>query len=235
MQTQNKQSLNKEQNIPHNYRVHRKATRSVRIKIRNDLIVDITVPFIFSEKHIFEIITKKKSWIDKHLEVFSRRKKVFDLKENELMLFGEAYTFHPNPHLKKKIKVDKENKIIESGRDLISDLKEKYSFYKKYASEYITGRAESAAREHGFTYNRLFIRSQKTKWGTCSSKKNISFNWRLILCPEQVCEYLIIHELVHTEIMNHSKKYWDRVGELFPGYKAAKKWLDDNSYAVHRI
>ncbi|MCE1164245.1 MAG: M48 family metallopeptidase [Bacteroidetes bacterium] len=227
--------MNTEHHIPGNYRVLRKATRSVRIKIRNDLTVDITVPFNFSEKHILEIIAKKKKWIDRHLEIFSKRKKIFALKENELVLFGELFEFAHRPELRRKTIIDRESRRIESGNDILADAKSKYGFYKKLASEYISKKAEAAAKEHGFSFNRLFIRSQKTKWGTCSSAKNISFNWRLVICPEYVCDYLIIHELVHTEIMNHSKKYWERVGLLFPEYKKAKKWLDDNSYAVHRI
>ncbi len=228
-------NLKQNTDIPHNYRVHRKATRSVRIKIRNDLTVDITVPFIFSEKHIFEIISKKKKWIDKHLETFAKRKKVFVLKENELILFGQVYKFLHRPELRNKTIKDKESRTVESGKNLTTDEKARNAFYRKLAAEYITQKAEDTARIHGFSYSRLFIRSQKTKWGTCSSAKNISFNWRLVLCPEYVSEYLIIHELVHTEIMNHSKKYWERVAELFPEYKKAKKWLEENAYAVHKI
>ncbi len=227
--------MNSTSEIPRNYRAERKATRGVRIKIQNDLTVSITVPFIFSGKHILEIISKKQKWIDRNLETFARRRKVFDLRENELLLFGTAYTFNLQPGLKRKIRVSREEKAVESGGDLISDTSARYNFYKKYATEYLTAKTETAAKLYGFSYNRLFIRGQKTKWGTCSTKKNLSLNWRLILCPESVIDYLIVHELVHTEIMNHSKSYWARVAELCPGFREAKKWLDENSYAVHRV
>lgn len=227
--------MNSTSEIPRNYRAERKATRGVRIKIQNDLTVSITVPFLFSGKHILEIISKKQKWIDRNLETFARRRKVFDLRENELLLFGTAYTFNLQPGLKRKIRVSREEKAVESGGDLISDTSARYNFYKKYATEYLTAKTETAAKLYGFSYNRLFIRGQKTKWGTCSTKKNLSLNWRLILCPESVIDYLIVHELVHTEIMNHSKSYWARVAELCPGFREAKKWLDENSYAVHRV
>ncbi len=227
--------LNSTFEIPRNYRVERKATRGVRIKIQNDLTVSITVPFLFSGKHILEIISKKQKWIDRNLETFARRRKVFALRENELLLFGTAYTFIIQPDLKRKIRVSGEEKSVQSGVDLISDSPARYNFYKKYAAEYLTAKTETAAERHGFSYNRLFIRGQKTKWGTCSAKKNLSLNWRLILCPESVIDYLIVHELVHTEIINHSKSYWARVAELCPGFREAKKWLDENSYAVHRV
>lgn len=227
--------MNSTSEIPRNYRAERKATRGVRIKIQNDLTVSITVPFIFSGKHILEIISKKQKWIDRNLETFARRRKIFDLRENELLLFGTAYTFNLQPGLKRKIRVSREEKAVESGGDLISDTSARYNFYKKYATEYLTAKTETAAKLYGFSYNRLFIRGQKTKWGTCSTKKNLSLNWRLILCPESVIDYLIVHELVHTEIMNHSKSYWARVAELCPGFREAKKWLDENSYAVHRV
>ena len=227
--------LNNTFEIPRNYRIERKATRGVRIKIQNDLTVSITVPFLFSGKQISEIISKKQKWIDRNLETFARRRRVFALRQNELLLFGTAFSFHLKPGLKRKVRVSREERTIESGIDLTSDSNARNNFYKKFAASHLTAEVDRTAERYGFSYNRLFIRGQKTKWGTCSAKKNLSLNWRLILCPDFVIDYLIVHELVHTEIMNHSGAYWAHVSELCPDYREAKKWLDENSYAVHRV
>lgn len=78
-------------------------------------------------------------------------------------------------------------------------------------------------------YNKLYIRNQKTKWASCSSKKNLSFNWRLLMAPENVIEYVVVHELLHLEEPNHSTKFWYRLGGILPDYKERRKWLKENS------
>ena len=87
-------------------------------------------------------------------------------------------------------------------------------------------RTEELAYRLNFNYNKIYIRSQRTKLGNCSEEKNISFNWRLIKAPEFVIDYLIIHELVHTKIMNHSGKFWTMLKSLYPDYKDAIIWQD---------
>jgi predicted metal-dependent hydrolase len=221
--------------IPENYLVERKLTRSVRIKISNDLTVKITVPFTFRKEHILDIITKKKKWIDRQLEIFSKRRKTFRLEANEFLLFGEVFRFSMNSSLKRKVVINRETRTIESGIYHDLNRETKSEFYRDLARTHITEKVIRTAQVNGFTVNRIFIRSQKTKWGTCSSKKNLSFNMRLIMCPEFVIDYLIIHELVHTVEMNHSKRYWETVAKYYPDFKAAKKWLNENTFAIHSI
>ena len=87
-------------------------------------------------------------------------------------------------------------------------------------------RTKELAGRLNFTYKAVYIRDQKTKLGNCSSDKNISLNWRLIKVPTLVSDYIIIHELVHTKIMNHSAKFWTLLKSLYPDYKEAINWLD---------
>lgn len=70
------------------------------------------------------------------------------------------------------------------------------------------------ADKHGFTYNRVFIRNQKTRWGSCSSKNNISLNMKAVLLPQELLDYVILHELVHTRIKNHSDDFWAVMNKL---------------------
>ena len=93
------------------------------------------------------------------------------------------------------------------------------------AKAYLTERAQSIAKAKGFNFNRLFIRSQTTKWGTCSTKGNISLNWKLIQCPPFVIDYLVVHELCHLLEMNHSASYWGHVAHHCPDYRKAEAWL----------
>ena len=79
---------------------------------------------------------------------------------------------------------------------------------KADASKKLTSRLKQLAVQHGFTYNKVNIRNQKTRWGSCSHKNNISLNMKLVLLPDELVDYVILHELVHTRKKNHSKSFW---------------------------
>lgn len=84
----------------------------------------------------------------------------------------------------------------------------------------LTQRARQLALEHGFTYRKLFIRSQKTRWGSCSHDNNISLNVKLMSLSEELADYVILHELMHTRIKNHSKEFWKALDGIFGNAKA---------------
>lgn len=84
----------------------------------------------------------------------------------------------------------------------------------------------------GVTYGRITIRNQKTRWGSCSSKGNLNFNCLLMLMPDKVLDYVVVHELCHLKQMNHSKKFWMEVERYMPDYKSYKKWLNENGGAL---
>jgi predicted metal-dependent hydrolase len=81
------------------------------------------------------------------------------------------------------------------------------------------------AGAHGITVNRISIRNQKSRWGACSSTGSITLNWRLVLVPPFVREYVMIHELMHRRELNHSKRFWRHVAEACPQYQEARRWL----------
>ena len=80
----------------------------------------------------------------------------------------------------------------------------------------------------GVTYGRITIRSQRSRWGSCSSKGNLNFNCLLMLCPEEVRDYVVVHELCHRIEMNHSPKFWAQVERGCPNYRVHRKWLKDH-------
>lgn len=100
--------------------------------------------------------------------------------------------------------------------------------YRQAAKEYITKRADYFADQLGVSYCTITIRDQKTRWGSCSSKGNLSFNWRLILAPPKVLDYVVVHELCHRREMNHSPRFWALVQSMMPDYKQHRKWLKEN-------
>ena len=78
----------------------------------------------------------------------------------------------------------------------------------------LTERLKYLAEKHGYTYNRVFIGNQKTRWGSCSSKNNISLNMKLVLLPDELMDYVILHELVHTHRKDHGKAFWAEMDKL---------------------
>ncbi len=96
------------------------------------------------------------------------------------------------------------------------------------AAEDLSARAARFAPLVGVTYGRITIRSQRTRWGSCSAKGNLNFNCLLMLCPEEVRDYVVIHELCHRKELNHSPGFWAEVAKVCPDYTQHKSWLKEN-------
>ncbi len=77
-------------------------------------------------------------------------------------------------------------------------------------------------------YQRIVIKDQKTRWGSCSSLHNINYNWKLILMPTEILDYVVVHELAHLKEMNHSPRFWSEVEKILPSYKESRAWLREN-------
>lgn len=216
-------------------RIIKKRTKTAKIKINNNYEITVIVPTSYTTVMTEELVSKKKEWIDRSIRKLRDRTKEIELEHNEILLFGEKYIFEQNTDIDNKILTYNESKKIVSNFNLTEKKELLINWYKHLANKFISRKANELAEKNDYRYERLFIRDQKTKWGTCSSRKNISFNWRLIMCPEYVIEYLIIHELTHLKEMNHSRKFWEEVEKVIPDYKNAKSWLTDYESYIFRI
>ena len=98
---------------------------------------------------------------------------------------------------------------------------------RELARQRITGRVEYFAPLVGVTYNRIFIKEQKTRWGSCSSLGNLNFNWKLILLNEELLDYVVVHELAHRKQMNHSPTFWAEVERVLPDYRERRRRLKE--------
>ena len=104
--------------------------------------------------------------------------------------------------------------------------------YRNAAKEYFPLRVAHYAALLGVTYERITIREQKTRWGSWSSAGNLNFNWKLMLAPPRVLDYVVVHELCHRKEMNHSKAFWAIVESILPDYKESRKWLKENGHLL---
>ena len=100
------------------------------------------------------------------------------------------------------------------------------------AREDLSARTARFAPLVGVTWGRITIRAQRTRWGSCSSQGNLNFNCLLMLAPDWVRDYVVVHELCHRKEMNHSARFWEEVGRILPDYSAARIWLKENGAAL---
>ncbi len=142
--------------------------------------------------------------------IFSKKKFI---KPNVLMIGDELHIFTAENNIKPHQQV-----LLE--------------WLKKQSKLNITKRTREIALLNNFEFNRIAIKDQSTRWGSCSSYKNLNFNWRLYLAPISISDYVIVHELAHTKEMNHSKDFWSIVESIIPEYKLHRRWLRDNERAL---
>ncbi len=100
--------------------------------------------------------------------------------------------------------------------------------YREQARRVLGEKTAYYAERMGVTYGRISIRSQKTRWGSCSAKGNLNYNWKLMLCPERVQDYVVVHELAHRREMNHSRVFYAIVEGILPDYRECMRWLKEH-------
>jgi len=119
------------------------------------------------------------------------------------------------------IKKVKDRHSLLSTRHSSSEIKK----YKVATKELLADRLEYFNKFYNFSFKRIAIRNQRSRWGSCSSKGNLNFNYRLCLLPSDLADYIIVHELCHLGQMNHSKQFWQLVAKTIPDYKVSKQKL----------
>jgi hypothetical protein len=117
-----------------------------------------------------------------------------------------------------KLQTQKKDKLPEIDRDV--------------ARKVLCRRIGELAQLHNFVYNRVSIRKQKTRWGSCSSKNNINLNMNLLHLPSELIDYVLLHELVHTRVKNHSKNFWNELDEIVPNARIVDQKLKDYQYCL---
>ncbi|MGN6171227.1 MAG: M48 family metallopeptidase [Solirubrobacteraceae bacterium] len=112
--------------------------------------------------------------------------------------------------------------LVPAGREGVPALER---FYRRSARIEIAAKLDLACRVAGTSYSALAIRNQRTRWASCSSKGAMSFNWRLLLAPEPVLDYVVWHEVCHLEVMDHSRRFWALVAGFCPDHREHSAWL----------
>ena len=122
------------------------------------------------------------------------------------------------------------NTYLHLGKEISGPINE--SFYRNETRRIVEGLVDLHNIDDKFRINKIFVKSQKTRWASCSNRGNLNFNWKLAMAPPEVIEYVVIHELCHRLEMNHSKKFWKHVEDMCPDYNKHKSWLKDNHFRL---
>ncbi|HOO74246.1 MAG TPA: M48 family metallopeptidase [Tepiditoga sp.] len=109
------------------------------------------------------------------------------------------------------------------------------NFLREYSGKYIPKRTEYYKKIIGVNFNKIRIKDQKSRWGSCSSLGNLNFNYKIIQAPDEIIDYVIIHELCHLIEMNHSERFWKNVAKYDPKYITNEKWLKNNTLKLFTI
>jgi len=202
-----------------------KRSRYLRIKLSPEGIVTLVVPegVLLNEAQRF--LESKRSWLETNIQKLPEVKAFSETRPTilRLSLLSEQWQLQYSCLPVDDVTlVHKSNQtLLLSGcvdnKDLV--LKELGKWLKLKASKILPDRLSMLSELHGFHYNRLTIRGQKTRWGSCSSQKNINLNYKLLFLEQSLVDYVLIHELCHTLEMNHSKRFWSLVADCDENYK----------------
>ena len=144
------------------------------------------------------------------------------MPEAEIMKVLESKRSWIEKTLQKVELREQEPKLTRAEVDALAD----------QALKVIPPKVAERAKQIGVTYGRITIRNQKTRWGSCSAQGNLNFNCLLMLCPEDVIDYVIVHELCHRKELNHSPRFWAEVERVLPDYKQPLKWLKNEGQTI---
>lgn len=207
---------------------------NLRITLEGEIIV--SAPYGVSLQRITESLRRKEQWIEKNLVRVAAGRSEHDPMQS-VYFGGEVYCVDVvhDPRRKRTVRIQPAEQRIElrtdnTSRKNVLAVLERH--LEREAKRHFLQRVEELSKTTGISYARLFIRNQRTRWGSSSGKGNLSVNWRAIMLPPSVQDYLVIHELAHQVHLNHSKAFWKVVERYCPEYRAANKWLRDHSLLI---
>jgi len=208
--------------------------KTLNITVERDRQVVVHAPANLSEDKIREIVSSKKDWIMGKLMHAQKYPAVASAKEfvsgETLMYLGKNYQLLIVDTEIEGIELDKQFKISKNGQAVANELFKQW--YKKQATEKIQPLALEYAKNLGVQFNECKISEMKYRWGSCTPKNNINFNWRIIKAPMFVIRYIVVHELIHLIESNHTPTFWNILSIQVPDYQKAKDWLKTNGHLL---
>jgi len=213
----------------------RSKRRSIGLEINDKAELIIRAPRFATNKQIEQAVESRRNWIEQKQKLirnkYSNYKPKMFVEGEEFLYLWEKYPLSF---------ADDEQLIFQFDEGFILSRKWEIKarplfiyWYKQEAKRIISSRVKQYAGNYGFNYGEIKITNARKRWGSCTGKNNLNFTWRLVLAPLQIIDSVVIHELVHTKIKNHSKKFWSEVYKIMPEYPLHNKWLKENGHLLN--
>jgi predicted metal-dependent hydrolase len=213
-----------------------RRSKNIKISVKPDKSVLISFPFFVSEREVLSFLTQNEAWIRKQQDKAVAQRKIYAVgeiiqtKQHSVELCsGKTEDVET---IGKVVKVYSPDFGSETGRLFLEDILNQV--YRYEARKLLPPRLKELAAIHGFRYQKVSIRNNKRNWGSCSSKNNISLNLQMMKLPDGLIDYILLHELVHTEIKDHSQMFWKKLDQITSN-KARKLAKEVKKYSTYTL
>lgn len=203
-------------------RSHKRST--VGIQINHDTSITVTIPYFFPKLFVKKILQEKEAWIRQKQQLVATRNQ--SSSPDEYWYLGKTYKLALGKATKELVEVSDKLYVGSANPKFAKTYLE--SWYKQQARKIIIPRVQHYAKLSGSQFRSISITSAETRWGSCSSEKTLNFNWKLVMAPVEVIDYVICHELAHLTELNHSRDFWETVRKMYPLYRQYRTWLKRN-------
>jgi predicted metal-dependent hydrolase len=205
------------------YRI-RRSDRASRVRVSVDARgdVEVVLPRRSPASAAPAAVAELRPWIERRLREAGAVRAALAARGSSVPYLGTSLALRPEPA---RTRVHRSGDVLLVPGDAEQAPAAIERWYRRAAATEIAPRLDAAAQALGTTYTKLSIRGQRTRWGSCSARGAMSFNWRLLLAPEPVLDYVVWHEACHLRVMDHSQNFWDLVRRHCPDYEEHRRWL----------
>jgi predicted metal-dependent hydrolase len=213
--------------VPFDYTV-RRSDRARRIRVRvdpRDGGVEVVLPRRAAAREAAAAVVELRGWIARRRAEVARAQARVAARGGTVPYLGVDLALRPEAG---RTRVHRRGDVLLVPEDDDAARAAIERWYRRQARLEIAPRLDAAAAALGREYTKLTIRDQRTRWGSCSATGAMSFNWRLLLAPDVVLEYVVRHEACHLVALDHSSRFWGLMGRLMPGYEVPRRWLRDH-------
>jgi predicted metal-dependent hydrolase len=206
------------------YSVRRSASASrVRVNVHAHTGVEVVLPARAPDRAALAAVRELRPWIERRLREAERARALLSARAGTLPYLDHQLELVPESG---RTRVHRRgDRLLIPAEDAAAALER---FYRRAARAEIAPRLDRATAIAATRYSGLDIRGQSTRWASCSAAGRMSFNWRLLLAPERILEYVIWHEVCHLEVLDHSPRFWALLERRCPGYREERDWLKRN-------
>ena len=216
--------------MPKISQIIRSNRKSFGLEIKPDGQLIVRAPKSASERVIHDMVDKKAGWIQKTqarlAEQYPNLAPKSFMPGEQFWYLGETYALQFTDGQRPPIDLDGAFLLSREAHHRAKDVF--VEWYREETRRITSDLIQKYVGQYGFRVNSVRITSARTRWGSCSVKNNLNFTYRLSMAPLDVVDYVVVHELVHLKIKNHSKKFWQAVGEIKPNYRKNRQWLKDH-------